>query len=55
MRVIKIQILVGDDSQRHIDELAAILHNSVTRGTSVSFMNPLTMTEAVSFLKSLQT
>jgi len=49
--LIEIRILDGNDAQRRIDELAAILHDCVTKGASVNFMNPFTMAEAVSFFK----
>ena len=47
--MIKISILDDNDAQRRIDELAAILHDCVTKGASVSFMNPFTMAEAIEF------
>lgn len=47
--MIKIQILDGDDAQRRTDKLAAILHDCVIKGASVSFMNPFTMAEAIKF------
>ena len=51
--MIEIRILDGDDAQRRIEELATILHDCVTKGASVSFMNPFTMTEAIDFYTAI--
>jgi ribosomal protein S18 acetylase RimI-like enzyme len=47
--LIEIGILDADDAQHRINELAAILHDCVTKGASVNFMNPFTMAEAIEF------
>jgi ribosomal protein S18 acetylase RimI-like enzyme len=47
--LIDIRILRGDEAHHRIDELATVLHDCVTKGASVSFMNPFTMAEAIEF------
>ncbi len=47
--MIDIRILRGDEAHHRIDELATVLHDCVTKGASVNFMNPFSMTEARDF------
>lgn len=47
--MIDIRILRGDEAHHHIDALATVLHDCVTKGASVNFMNPFDMAEARDF------
>lgn len=47
--MIEIRILDGEEAHRYINQLAEILHDAVTKGASVGFMNPYSMAEAIGF------
>ena len=47
--MIEIRILDGEQAHRYINQLAEILHDAVTKGASVGFMNPYSMAEAIGF------
>ena len=45
----ELRILDADEARDRIPELALILFDCVTKGASVSFMNPFSMAEAIGF------